>query len=232
MDQLFNYGGTVEYQDGELDLPGERHLHRPRRTCGPDPLLAAVPGDRPGHRQALRRRLRLAQPHLRHPLPRRGLRHAGLHRGRAEREHHRSAAAPGATPGTGGLGLTVEHPTDHARSLRDLEPAGVRAGQPLRASPTWCRAPRPRSTRPTWTLRTPSATGGTLASGTYEYAVTDQFNGADSPSTDQSQAYVTAAQVTVVAVRATGRCRWCGRRSATRPTTSSTVRRPRTRAGR
>ena len=39
-----------------------------------------------------------------------------------------------------------------------------------------------------------STTGGTLAAGTYEYAVTDQFNGADSPSTDQSQAYVTDGQ--------------------------------------
>ena len=39
-----------------------------------------------------------------------------------------------------------------------------------------------------------STTGGTLAAGTYEYAVTDQFNGADSTSTDQSQAYVTDGQ--------------------------------------
>ncbi len=38
---------------------------------------------------------------------------------------------------------------------------------------------------------TANTTGGTLAGGTYEYAVTDQFNGADSTTTDQSQAYVT-----------------------------------------
>ena len=31
MDQLFNYGGTVEYQDGELDLPGEPAVLRCRR---------------------------------------------------------------------------------------------------------------------------------------------------------------------------------------------------------
>ena len=41
-------------------------------------------------------------------------------------------------------------------------------------------------------LRTGNTTGGTLAAGTYEYAVTDQFNGSDSPSTDQSSAFVTA----------------------------------------
>ena len=44
MDQLFNYGGTVEYQNGELDLPGEPALvlqcRRCRRHRGADPLLA------------------------------------------------------------------------------------------------------------------------------------------------------------------------------------------------
>ena len=38
----------------------------------------------------------------------------------------------------------------------------------------------------------PSTRGGSLAAGSYQYAVTDQFNGADSPSVDQSQAYVTS----------------------------------------
>ena len=45
MDQLFNYGGSVAAQNGELDLPGEpASCGTPNPaddgTCGPDPLPA------------------------------------------------------------------------------------------------------------------------------------------------------------------------------------------------
>ena len=83
LDQLFNYGGTVEYQNGELDLPGEpascdAGVAADDGTCGPDPLLAAVPGYGPRHWQALLGRLRVAEPYVRHPVRGRGLRDAGL----------------------------------------------------------------------------------------------------------------------------------------------------------
>ena len=103
-------------------------------------------------------------------------------------------ATAGTTPGTGGLGLAVQTipagatdvsnpygtynphvfvPGNHS-GFADLDP-----GTPATVDP------------PDLDQAAPSTTGGTLAAGTYEYAVTDQFNGADSPSTDQSQAYVT-----------------------------------------
>ena len=104
---------------------------------------------------------------------------------------------PGATPGTGGLGLAVQTipagatdvpnpygtynphvfvPGNHS-GFADLDP-----GTPATVDP------------PDLDEAAASTTGGTLAAGTYEYAVTDQFNGADSTSTDQSQAYVTDGQ--------------------------------------
>ncbi len=68
LDQLFNYGGTVEYQNGELDLPGEPAACDCRRRCRRHlwarPAAGPVPGHRSGHGQALLGRLRLAQPHL------------------------------------------------------------------------------------------------------------------------------------------------------------------------
>ena len=39
LDQLFNYGGSVEYQDGELALPGSPGTPGQPAT-GPDPVLA------------------------------------------------------------------------------------------------------------------------------------------------------------------------------------------------
>ena len=68
-----------------------------------------------------------------------------------------------------------------------------------------------------------STTGGKLAAGTYEYAVTDQFNPPRSPRLGpdgESAAYVTPRS----RVPANGRCRCSGRPSATPPTTTSTVR--------
>ena len=179
LDQLFNGGGSVEYQNGQL-VPG------PARTRpGPGP----VPGDRPDHRRALRRRLRLDQPHLRHPLPRCGLCHPELHRGRAQREHQlggarRRGPPPGpaawASPSrpTTADALGTENPQvfvpgNHS-GLADLVP-----GTPATVDP------------PDLDAENVNATGGTLAAGNYQYAVTDQFNASDSPSVDQSQAYVT-----------------------------------------
>jgi len=104
-------------------------------------------------------------------------------------------AAPGATPGTGGLGLTsstnpsqpygtenphVFVPGGHS-GLADLVLGMHDAVDP-----------------PTINDATANPTGGTLAAGSYQYALSDQFNAADSPDIDQSSASV-SAPVTVAA---------------------------------
>ena len=96
-----------------------------------------------------------------------------------------AAAAPGA--GTGGLGLTET--TDASLALGTENPqvfvpgnhsgfANLVPGNPATVDP------------PILDDETPGS-GGTLAAGNYEYAVTDQFNASDSASMDQSSAFVT-----------------------------------------
>ncbi|MGO9873049.1 MAG: fibronectin type III domain-containing protein [Acidimicrobiia bacterium] len=100
-----------------------------------------------------------------------------------------AASAPGATPGTGGLGLTsttdltaspygAENPTTlvpggHS-GFANLIPGSADAVDP-----------------PDLDDEVVATTGGTFAAGTYVYALTDQFNAADSTSIDQSSASVT-----------------------------------------
>ena len=76
--------------------------------------------------------------------------------------------------------------------VRVRGPAGVRAGQPFGLRRPGAGEPGHRRRAGPRLFDAANATGGTLAAGTYEYAVTDQFNGADSPGTDQSSAFVTA----------------------------------------
>ena len=97
-------------------------------------------------------------------------------------------------PGTGGLGLTSASipagSIDVANALGTYNPqvfvpgnhsgfADLAPGTPATVDP------------PDLDEATASTTGGTLPAGTYEYAVTDQFNGSDTLAADQSQAYVT-----------------------------------------
>ena len=242
LDQLFNYGGTVEYQDGELDLPGEPAScdtgTTPTGTCGPDPLLAEFQATDPA----------TGKPYaddfgwLSHTFDTPYLDVGCATQDYIEAELNENTtdvtAAPGTTPGTGGLGLPEQTiatgATDVTNPLGTYNPqvfvpgnhsgfADLDPGTPATVDP------------PDLDLADTSATGGSLASGTYEYAVTDQFNGADSTTTDQSQAYVTDGLqgdvAPVVVTGRPGRSRLSGRPSATPPTTSSTVRPPPTRAG-
>ena len=98
-----------------------------------------------------------------------------------------AAAAPGSTPGTGGLGLTES--TDSGQALGYENPqvfvpgnhsgfADLVPGNPATVDP------------PDLDEADAASGGGTLAAGSYEYAVTDQFT--DSSSAGQSAAYVTA----------------------------------------
>jgi Putative Ig domain len=198
LDQLFNYGGTVEYQNNELDLPGE--------TEGPDPLLAQFQATDPNTGKPYSDDFGWIShtydtPYLDVGCATQDYIEAELNQNTSDVTAAPGAALPGAdessAAGTGGLGLTestvpagsidvsnpygtynpdVFVPGNHS-GFADLEP-----GTPATVDP------------PDLDSADASTTGGTLAAGTYEYAVTDQFNGSDSTSTDQSQAYVTDGQ--------------------------------------
>ena len=174
MDQLYNGGGSVEYQGGLLALPGD--------NAGPDPLLAQFQATDPTTGKPYSADFGWLSHTYDTPYLDVGLCHPELHRGRAQREHQprpprhrapRPAPAAWAWPPRRSPRAPRTWPTPTA-------PTTPRCSCPATtpASPTSCRAPRPRSTRPTWTRPT-TGTGGTLGAGTYEYAVTDQFNGAD-----------------------------------------------------
>jgi len=197
LDQLFNYGGTVEYQNGELDLPGEPTCTGTldaAGTCGPDPLLAQFQATDPATGKSYADDFGWLSHTYDTPYLDVGCATQDYIEAQLNENTSDVTAAPGATPGTGGLGLAessiaagatdvsnpygtynpqVFVPGNHS-GFADLEP-----GTPATVDP------------PDLDEADASTTGGTLASGTYEYAVTDQFNGADSTSTDQSQAYVT-----------------------------------------
>jgi len=196
LDQLFNYGGTVEYQDGELDLPGEpascdAGITADDGTCGPDPLLAKFQATDPSTGKSYADDFGWLSHTYDTPYEDVGCATEDYLEAELNENTTDSTAAPGPTPGTGGLGLIsstdvnnaygyynpqVFVPGNHS-GFADLDP-----GTPATVDP------------PDLDEADASTTGGTLPAGSYEYAVTDQFNGADSPSTDQSQAYVTDGQ--------------------------------------
>ena len=198
LDQLFNYGGTVEYQNGELDLPGEpaacSAAGDAAGTCGPDPLLAQFQATDPATGKPYSDDFGWLSHTYDTPYLDVGCATQDYIEAELNENTSDVTAAPGATAGTGGLGLPestiasgaadvanpygtynpqVFVPGNHS-GFADLDP-----GTPATVDP------------PDLDEATAATTGGTLGAGTYEYAVTDQFNGADSTTTDQSQAYVT-----------------------------------------
>lgn len=89
MDQLFNGGGSVAYQNGNF-VP---------RAARARPVAGAVPNHGSDHRRTLRRRLRLDQPYLRHARHGCRLRHPELHRSRTQREHELGGVGTGCDAG-------------------------------------------------------------------------------------------------------------------------------------
>jgi hypothetical protein len=181
MDQLFNYGGTDEYQAGELALPGD--------TAGPDPLLAEFQSTDPATGKSYADDFGWLSHTYDTPYLDVGCASQNYIEAELNQNTSEAAAAPGATPGTGGLGLTESTDTSNALGYENPQVfvpgnhsgfANLAPGTPATVDP------------PDLDTETVNTTGGTLAAGTYEYAVTDQFNSADSPTVDQSQAYVTA----------------------------------------
>ena len=196
MDQLFNYGGTVEYQNGELDLPGEpASCATPNPaddgTCGPDPLLAEFQATDPATGEPYSDDFGWLSHTYDTPYLDVGCATQDYIEAELNENTNDATAVPGTTPGTGGLSLTSS--TDVNKAYGYYNPqvfvpgnhsgfADLAPGTPATVDP------------PDLDEANTSTTGGSLPSGTYEYAVTDQFNGADSTSADQSQAYVTDGQ--------------------------------------
>ena len=197
MDQLFNYGGTVEYQNGELSLPGEpATCTTPQSygTCGPDPLLAQFQANDPATGKPYTDDFGWISHTYDTPYLDVGCATQDYIEAELNENTSDLTAAPGTTAGTGGLG--VPESTVPAGSIDVSNPLGTYNPQvfvPGNHSGFADLAPGTPATvdPPDLDEATASTTGGTLAAGTYEYAVTDQFNGADSTATDQSQAYVT-----------------------------------------
>ena len=103
-----------------------------------------------------------------------------------------AASAPSATKGLGGLGLTNTSDNSLAFGVQNpttLVPGGHSGF--ANTEPNAADAVDP----PDFDDEVAGATGGTFAAGSYTYAITDQFNGADSPATDQSSAGVSPAVV-------------------------------------
>ena len=160
-------------------------------TGGPDPVLAQFQATDPTTGQPYADDFGWLSHTYDTPYLDVGCATAELRRGRAQREqqlgsgrsgvdsgHRRPRASPSrpTTPTSFGTeNPQVFVPGNHS-GLADLVP-----GTPATVDP------------PDLDAENVSASGGTLASGSYVYAVTDQFNGSDSPSDDQSQAYVTPA---------------------------------------
>ena len=101
-----------------------------------------------------------------------------------------AASAPGATPGTGGLGLVSS--TDNSLALGTQNPTTLVPGGHSGFA-NWLLGPNDAVDPPNLDDETINLTGGTLAAGSYQWALTDQFNQADPTSTDESSASVTDA---------------------------------------
>ena len=172
MDQLFNGGGSVEYQAD---------------NAGPDPVLAEFQKDDPATGKPYADDFGWLSHTYDTPYLDVGCATENYIEAELNENTNWAGGAPGATPGTGGLGLTestntslalgyenpqVFVPGNHS-GLADLVP-----GNPATVDP------------PDLDPSTVNTSGGTLAAGSYQYAVTDQFT--NSTSAGQSEAYVTA----------------------------------------
>jgi hypothetical protein len=185
MDQLFNYGSSVAAQAGDLEFAGSTV---DSGTAGPDPLTAAFQATDPATGKPYTDDFGWISHTYDTPYMDVGCATQDYIEAELNENTSSIAAAPGATAGTGGLGLAESDNTALALGYQDPQVfvpgnhsgfADLVPGNPGTVDP------------PDLDSDTAS-TGGTLAAGTYEYAVTDQFNGADSPATDQSAAFVTA----------------------------------------
>jgi len=172
MDQLFNGGGSVEYQ---------------ANNSGTDPVLAEFQKTDPVPGKPYADDFRWPRPTHDPPDPRVGSATPNYIEAELNENTSWAASKPGSTPGTGGLGLTSSPEAGQAMGYENPQVfvpgnhsgfADLVPGNPATVDP------------PDLDQASGSGTGGSLAAGTYVYAVTDQFT--DSASAGQSAAYVTA----------------------------------------
>ncbi|QMU73013.1 Ig domain-containing protein [Streptacidiphilus sp. P02-A3a] len=172
MEQLFNGGGSVEYQEN---------------NSGTDPVLAEFQKSDPATGKPYADDFGWLSHTYDTPYLDVGCATQNYIEAELNENTSWAASKPGGTPGTGGLGITSS--TDPSQALGYENPqvfvpgnhsgfADLVPGNPATVDP------------PDLDQASGSGSGGTLAAGSYEYAVTDQFT--DSPSAGQSAAYVTA----------------------------------------
>ncbi|MGO9882270.1 MAG: hypothetical protein ACLPV4_04555, partial [Solirubrobacteraceae bacterium] len=182
MDQLFNMGGTAAYQadNGGTDPLLAAFQATCSSNCGPGNAAAGKPyADSFGWISHT-----YDTPYLDVGCATQNYIEAELNENTSA-----AAAAPGGTAGTGGLGLATDDSGTTALGAEDPHVfvpgnhsgfANLVPGNPATVDPPDLDTD----------LTTQSATGGTLAAGTYEYAVTDQFT--NSSTAGQSSAFVTS----------------------------------------
>jgi hypothetical protein len=183
MDQLFNGGGSVAAQSGSLIYAGSSS------TATSDPLLAQFQATDPSTGKPYAADFGWLSHTYDTPYLDIGCATQNYIEAELNQNTSWAATAPGATPGTGGLGLTES--TDTANALGYENPqvfvpgnhsgfADLVPGNPATVDP------------PDLDPSTASTTGGTLAANSYQYAVTDQFTTGPAVGTNESQAYVTS----------------------------------------
>jgi hypothetical protein len=201
IDMLFNGGGSVQFAQGCIDAAaGDNTTGGTTTACtsvpsGTDPLLAAFQAGDPATGHPYTRDFGWISHTWDHPNLDEGCATQGYIEAELNQNTAWAAAtAAGGNPTAGGLGLAptsdpsvtlgAENPsviiTGEHSGLANLVP-----GNPGQVDP------------PDLDDATPAATGGTLAAGSYEYAVADQFNTAAPgaspvPGTGESAASISA----------------------------------------
>ena len=189
LDQLFNFGSTVADETGALAYNGTQS------TVRPDPLLAEFQATDPATGKPYADDFGWISHTYDTPYLDVGCATQDYIEAELNENSTSIAALPGTTPGTGGLGLTES--TDDSLAYGAEDPQVFVPGNHSGFADL---VPGNPATVDEPDLDDESAgTGGTLAAGTYEYAVTDQFAAAPVSSTAGESAAFVTGPVTVAA---------------------------------
>jgi hypothetical protein len=171
LDQLFNYGSTVAYQQGDLPFNGADNS-----AGGPDPLLAQFQATDPATGKPYADDFGWISHTYDTPYLDVGCATQDYIEAELNENTSTIAAAPGATPGTGGLGITDS--TDDSLTYGAEDPQVFVPGNHSGFADLVPGNPATVDEPDLDTTVVGAANSGSLPAGTYEYAVTDQFNAA------------------------------------------------------
>ena len=182
LDQLFNFGSTVADENGTLAYNGSES------AIGADPLLAAFQAPDPATGHPYSDDFGWISHTYDTPYLDVGCATQDYIEAELSENSSSIAAAPGATAGTGGLGITES--TDDTLTYGAEDPQvfvpGNHSGFANLVPGNPATVDEPDLDDET------AATGGDLAAGTYQYAVTDQFTAAPvSAAAGESAAFLT-----------------------------------------